>query len=351
VSTTQVVSAIRGPQSRSFTSIEFFAGRVDDCAGLGNGVKARYFDTLTEELVESTRSDVLEALCLLCLGCQDEAQARQIDIVELLLRAAGSLEREHEVGRAHALLSVGWQRLEQPAALLRAMEHFRMRQRRQTRHIADLLAKADLLWKRSEIKRAEEALGEVLEIDPRHETALGMVRAIRAKRSEQHRQLRQRFGLLVAAGVIFGVVSLAFSYEGRARDAYRGLPVANPDELSSVTQRLSELESFMDRYPVWIGSFQAVEERAQLRVQAHLLERRQVAEAERHARQSNSRLREAEFAYREGRRLVEIQELEAAAEQFRVALEMGSGEWERQERAQADLAAIEDLLNAEEPQQ
>ncbi len=351
MSTTQVVSAIRGPQSRSFTSIEFFGGRVDDCAGLGESIVARYFDTLLDELTERSHADLLEALCLLCLGQPDEARARQIDVVELLLRTAGTLERGHEVGRAHALLSVGWQRMDQPAALLRAMEHFRVRQRRQTRHIADLLAKADLLWKRSEIKRAEEAFAEVLEIDPRHEMALGMVRSIRARRSEARRVWRQRFGLLVGAGAAALVISLALSYEGKARDAYRALPAANPDQLLSVTERLGSLETFMERYPVWIGSFQAVEERAQLRVQERLLERRQVAEAERHSRQSTSRLREAEFAYRDGRRLVEIHELEAAAEQFRIALEMGSDEWTRSERARADLEAIEALLQNEDPQQ
>jgi len=144
------------------------------------------------------------------------------------------------------------------------------------------------------------------------------------------------------------LISLAVLYDRRVREEWSALPASDGRTVDAVHARLSALEGFLDRNPMWLGTHDALKERTELRTRLEILRTEQVlAETER-LQAEELGADAAESARLRGGELAVAGDLEAALDELEAALELAPEDWESRERVIRDVEAIEAALEGNE---
>ncbi len=341
----KIIQAVRGPQGLEAKVPGYFAARVEHTRRLEPDSARGYLEKLIAAGPADEDLPRAEAITILSLAHGGAAQELGVNPVECTIQTATVMDEGGQGRRALALLDAGFSALEDAPALLRAIETLRMQQRRASRQLSELLARADASYKAGDSSSAHSLLEELRGLDPKN-PAVARLEANLAHMSENSkRRWLQRFGLVTGLAAVAGVVWLGVHWQTTAKQAYVQLPLANLEDLDSVKTRLGELEAFVDRYPVWLGSLGTLEERAQLRVQHKALIEREVAKVEHIDKLARETRMDAELAYREGKRLFDTGAPDEALREMQRALDLAGNDWDRAERVRRDMAAIQESLN------
>ena len=345
----KIIHAVRGSGGLEACESAFFAqhiaktSRLDAESGRGYLEKLLAVGPADEDLPRA------EAITILAVSQKGAAEAIGLDPVECASQTASALQEAEHGERALGLLEACWAVCDRAPALLREIETLRVKQRRAERMLHDMLARAENALRSGDKETAAAVLEEARVLNPNGTPVRRIEASIQRLEDEAKRKRVQRVGFLVAVSALVGLGWFAFDWERNARQAYEALPVVQIDELESVSERLGRLESFVARYPIWTGTLDALEERGKLRAQERSLLNLQVVDAQVVKDNEEARWQEAEFAWREGKRLFEIGQFESALREMDRALELGPDDWDRADRVARDRQAIEEFLLQEVP--
>lgn len=311
---------------------------------------ARMDERLAEECVEVLSSvatgeeadpEALEALVLVGLALPGLAKRLNLPTLATGRRLAARLERAGEVERTIALLEL----LQKHFPGQESLEHDLAQLMRRQGMVQDLVGRyferAQRLVREGRSSEAAGWLREVLQLDPGRRDAARMLRDLRFKKANRKQKrggwLRSTIGIvLLSLGLAFVVLR-----ERRLREQFEGLQAATPGSVTSLHRRLSELEQFADRNPIWHGAFQLLTERSSLRVQLAVLEERERQIREEKERVERERL-EAAGLYRDQAWMrAQSGDVQGAIEAFRKALEAGGPAWAHYAEAEKNLADLE----------
>lgn len=284
------------------------------------------------EALEANPGDLRQREALLLLGLAHPAvfERHSISLASEAQRYAQLLEMHGEHERAREVLALA------PAA------HAAAPLAGETQAtIQSLLARSEECIQRGYPRQAEEALREVLELDPSRSDVARMLSTLHS-RTVRKRHLRK--GVVVAGllsiGIMLGVAGVV-RHEQRLRSSYAALPPAASEDPASLQARLDALEALVDGQLPWSGSLGAIRERDQLRLAIQARQAR-VAEQQRQAVLAREQqLREAADLRASARVLVAGGECGRAIEQLSRALALGGEQWDARPAVLADIAAIE----------
>ncbi|MEX1025157.1 MAG: hypothetical protein WD226_08780 [Planctomycetota bacterium] len=338
--------AINGDSSREGDRALHLKSRIAAVADL----EREFLEECVQVLVASdggdeTDADILEALFVLGLGRPEVLAEMGLDQVSIGRRLAARMEREELPEASLAVLEFllehdpehrGVQR--DHAALMRRLG---MVQSLVDRH----LAAAGQLMSNGRNAEAIEVLREVLLLDRTRKDVARTIRDLRFADIEKHdeRKNRVRKLLLVAAGSVLLV--LLGLRERRLFDEYRALAGDDAGTVESVGARLNGVERFVDRHPVWLGSFGALEERGRLRIELDRLIRE--ADRERLLRDQSLQhaLEEAAWAMERGRDRARSGDFVSAIAELQRALELGGDDWSESEQIERNIRVLQQALD------
>ena len=343
----KIVLAVRGDRKAGAKHVDY-SERVETTAKLDANSALGYLRKLVDAGAADEDLPRAEAISILLLAHPEAAQAVGIQPVEALIQTGTALENAGHNKAAIALLETAFTETGESPVLLRAIETMRLQQRREQRHIAELISQAEAAVSGRDRSLARDLIEQLRTADPQH-LAIGRLESrLAAHREDGKRALIQRMAVVAGLAALSGVVWLGFDYEKGAREAYEALPVVSTGSLEESTARLESLEAFVERYPVWTGSLGALEERGELRVQVLGLEGREQDAQQLREVEEAQRLVDAEFTWREGKRLFETGDAAGALQKFQSALDQAGDGWDRADRVRRDIEAIRETINTEE---
>ncbi len=293
---------------------------------------------------EDVSQEVLLALSTLCLARPELTEKAGVQAVAVGRRCASRLEQSGDAEGALALIEL----LRESNPGSRALERDYDAVLRRLGMVTDL---ADRYFQRAQTLlrqgKSDEAVGwlkEVLQLDRSRKDVARMIRDLRL---EELRRLapRKRWttGLLVTGLVPVLLCGVVLRERGVER-VYRGLPPVEAGDLASLERRLTALDDFLDRYPVWHGTFDALSERTELRIQIAQLNDHQERKAFDAERMSQQNAAKAELLYERARMHVVLKEYDAALEDFQKALDTAPEGWELAERVARDIEAVATVI-------
>ena len=286
--------------------------------------------------LESQPGDLRQREALLLLGLAHPAvfERHSISLAGEAERYAQLLRLHGEHERAAEVLSLLANSQHRPESAPTVSEE-------QQVLIQRLLARAEECIQRGYPRQAEEALRDVLEIDPARGDVTRMLRELRsqsARRARTHRRVALWGGslacvLLAVAGVV--------RHEWRLEAAYAELPAAGLKDSAGLQQRLDALEVLLASHLPWTGTFRAWTERDRLRMAIEAEQARAADRARVEARERQQQLVEAADLRSSARVLLERGESARAIEQLSRSLTLGGEQWDQRQAVLADIAAIE----------
>lgn len=286
--------------------------------------------------------DVLEALVVIGLAQSRLAQRLNLPTEATGRRLAVRLERSGDIDRSLAVLELLQQHFPGQAAL----EHDLAQLMRRQGMVQDLVSRYFERAKRLVHEgRSHEAAGwlrEVLQLDPSRKDAARLLRNLRFKTTARSKK-RSGGGIafvlataLLAFGVFYELVR-----EFRLREEFLSLPIAGADSVPVIKRRLTDLEQFVEKHPVWHGMFQVLTERSELRIQLAVLEEQARQERETAERAVRERLEAADLHRERGLMRIQGGDTRGALEAFRQALEAGGPDWPHHARVSRDVSDLE----------
>ncbi len=347
VSLQKIVFAVRGDRKAGAKHVDY-SERVETTAKLDANSALGYLRQLMKAGPADADLPRAEAISILLLAHPEAAQTLGIQPVEALIQTGTALEEAGQNKAAVALLETAFTETGESPVLLRAIETMRLQQRREQRHVAELISQAEAAVNGRDRSLARELIEQLRAADPKHATIGRLESRLDSHREVGKRALVQRVAVVAGLAALSGVVWLGFDYEKGARKAYKALPVASTESFEESTARLEGLEAFVARYPVWTGSLGALEERSELRVQVLGLNRREQEAQKVREADETQRLADADFAWREGKHLFDAGDAAGAVEKFQAALDLAGDGWDRADRVRRDLEAIRQTTNTEE---
>jgi hypothetical protein len=143
------------------------------------------------------------------------------------------------------------------------------------------------------------------------------------------------------------LITFVVLYQENVNAKWLELPSATSGDEASTSARLSAIDDLMDRYPLWLGSPDALRERT--RLSNELVQLRTKIVIEDTARESAREELELEASAARDRAAQEVRagELEAAIESLRHALEVAPENWEPEAQVRHDIEAIEEQLEVD----
>lgn len=292
---------------------------------------------------EGADPEVLEALLILSLAHPRLAETSKLAPMPAGRRLATRLEREGEIDHAMAVLELLLAQFPGHEALERDMAQLMRRQGM----VQDLVGRYFERAKRCIAEgRPSEAAGwlrEVLQLDPARKDAARLIRDLRFKKMKQGRKLGGGLKVFVALLLCAAGIGALVRRELALAEDFRALPGANEGSTASLERRLSTLEKFVERHPVWHGSLGVLSERSELRVRLAVLADKARQERESVELEQRLTLQNADLCRTKGLRQAQNGDIAGAIEAFTEALEYGGPSWEHRERVARDLADLEHL--------
>ena len=297
---------------------------------------------------DGAEPEVLEALVIVGLAHPQLAERLGLATLSTARRLATRLERLADAERAVAVLELMQQHFPGQESLERDLGQLMRRQGMVQDLVERYFERARKLMREGRNNEAVGWLREVLQLDPGRKDAARLIRDLRFKVKKVGKRstgaLRSFFGAVLFAGL----VSLEAMREVRLRGEFLALPQAAPGSVPALQRRLAELERFVKAHPVWHGAFQAVAERAELRIQLELYEDQRRQEVEAQERLAHERLEAADLSRARGLQEVDEGDIPAALEAFRQALGYGGENWAHYAEVRRYVADLEAHLEGKQ---
>ena len=281
--------------------------------------------------------EVLEALLILGLAHPELAESSKLATMPTGRRLATRLERGGEIDHAMAVLEILLQRFPGHEALERDMAQLMRRQGMVQDLVGRYFQRAKKCIAEGRTSEAAGWLREVLQLDPGRKDAARLIRDLRFKKLKQNRSSSGGWKVLVFLLLLLGGAGVLVLRELRLAEEFRALPTASEGNASSLQRRLTDLERFVERHPVWHGALQVLAERSELRVRLAVLADQQSAEVQRLEDERRERLSNAELCRTRGLELAQGGDLDGALRAFEEALGLGGDDWEPRARVERDI--------------
>ena len=316
---------------------------------------AEEFDRRTAEafaraLVDSLCEDPgdvrrLEALLILGLAHPTILEKYQVSLAAEGRRLCVLLENQGDVDRARSLLEVLATRMPDERLLQQDLASFMRRAGDVDELVERCLQRADEEVRKGRPMEAIAWLQEVLLHDQSRRDVARMIRDLRYQEMENLARRRRRNRLVALAFVLVGGVSGLVLRERRIAADYAELANATTDDASSIDERLAGIDQLIAGNRFWLGMFGAANERSELQKQKDRLDAKGA-----HARRKAEELQYQQQAQAESLRLSAIShvsagDLDRARTEFEQALAISRPDWERRERIEANIVAIQELLD------
>ncbi len=337
--------AINGAPEKRGEPREHLRGRVTEVASMDPRTAEECVEILSSAANgEHADPEVLEALVI--VGLAHPALTRRLGLAPVATgrRLAARLERTGEIDRTLALLELLLHHHPRQESLERDLAAVMRRQGMVKNLVERYFERAQKLVREGRNQEAMGWLREVLALDRSRKDAARLIRDLQFRTRRRARRKLVRWRFVLGALVLSLLGSFLVLREFRVREEFRALPQAVGGNMVSIKRRLSDLEAFRGRHPVWHGVLALLTERSRLRVELDTLEERIRLEREEQERARSEQLEAAELCYRRGLPKVEDGDLTGALADFRQALELGGEEWPLFQRVSRDVADLEASL-------
>lgn len=336
-----VTLAVNGLPETRLDAGEFLRERVEVVSSFDQPTVEECFEVLQPVSgAEDAEPEVLEALMLLTLAHPEACAKFEASAVVAGRRLAGLLESRGQVERAVAILELLIERFPGNRSIERDLASLMRRRGKVEDLIERYLARANHLLKTGRGTEAIDYLREVLLLDRSRKDVARMIRDLRYQEVDEAKGSRRRKRTVFLVLSLSLALTLAVLRELRVRKAFESLPVADAADPDSQAARLTALELFVQRYPLWHGSLGAVAERTSLRVDLERNAQQRQAALERRRSEEVQRLELADMARERALLHVDSGEFEAALKEFQESLEVAPDGWTQRKRVERDVAAI-----------
>jgi hypothetical protein len=310
-----------------------------------NRTAAAFGRALVDSLCEDP-SDVrrLEALLILGLAHPQILEMYKVSLPAEGRRLSALLEHRGEEERARSLLEILAQYAPEDRAIQQDLASIMRRCGDVDELIERCLSRADAEVAAGRPMEAIPWLQEILLHDQSRRDIARMIRDLRFDEMENAQRKKRRGRIAVAVLALSTGLSALFVREQHIRGEYESLPIAQQQDPSALNARLAGIDGLLTKNKLWIGMFNVVEERSELRQRVDEIEAEE-AERDRKLQQvAYERLALAESARLQALDLVTKAQYSEALYQFQRSLDLSAHDWERRERITANIAAIKELL-------
>jgi tetratricopeptide (TPR) repeat protein len=336
------IFAINGAPEQRGEAREHLRTRIREVARMERRTAEECIEVLTSVARgDGADPEALEALVVVALAVPELATRFNLAPVQTGRKLAARLERSGDIDRTVAVLEVLREAFPGQEGLERDLAQLMRRQGTVQDLVARYFERAHKLVREGRNEEAAGWLREVLQLDPTRKDAARLMRNLRFKRTSRPGRSRGSFGrllLVLALALGLGWTGLR---EVRLSAEFRALPPAAGAGLGQLKRRLSDLDAFIQRNPVWLGALRAVAERTDLRVQVGLLEEKARAEREAAEQAQRERFESAELCRDRGLMAVQAGDVPGALAAFREALAYGGPDWPQFARVSKDVSDLE----------
>jgi tetratricopeptide (TPR) repeat protein len=302
-------------------------------------------DSLCEDPGDARR---LEALLILGLAHPSILAKYHVSLAAEGRRLCVLLENLGDVDRARGLLELLTTRLPDERELQQDLASM-MRRHGDTDQLVDrCLERADKAVQSGKPMDAIPWLQEVLLHDQTRRDVARMIRDLRYQEMETLARQRRRNRLVLILVVISTALSAVFVREQHIGADYGALPSFTATDSAAISARIVGLDTLIADNSFWFGMFNVVGERSRLQEMHDRLGAKQAkVKREKIARDLERQ------SHAETKRLAAIDaamaaKYDEAKELFQGALALGDQDWDRRERIEANIAAIDDLLQKQD---
>ncbi len=312
-------------------------------------VDRRTAETFGRALVDSLCDDPgdvrrLEALLILGLAHPPILGKYHVSLAQEGRRLCALLENIGESERSRSFLEMLAEHLPEERELQQDLSSLLRRNGDVDELVDRCLKHADEAVQDNRPMDAIPWLQEVLLHDQTRRDVARMIRDLRYQEMETSRRSRRRNRIVLLLVVISTTLSALFVREHKIGEEYAALPPAAIEDVSALNARIDGIDGLIAGNRFWFGMFGVVGERSELRKQKDRLES-MLAEAERRRiAKEGDRAANAESLRLRAIDAVAGAKYEVALGLFKESLAQGAPDWERRERVQRNIEAIEELL-------
>ncbi|GEM_PF-2514386 len=215
--------------------------------------------------------------------------------------------------------------------------------------LSSLLGQASEWLRCGRLTRAMSAYRQVLEMDPTRAGVAQRVAWIEREEQAQSRIRTRRWTCVLLVFLVALIGSWITTREGQLKLRVSHLPAVRSDDPNGIAKRVAAMDALLAEHSLWIGGIALRKERDQLLAQARL----HSAAQSRRERELQARLERQELAAEatcvKGRRLIESGLLAEAREVFAQAARTAPDGSDLSEQIQAELDAIDQRLELDQP--
>ena len=286
----------------------------------------------------------LEALLILGLAHPSILAKYHVSLAAEGRRLCVLLETQGEVDRARGLLEMLAARLPEERELQQDLASMMRRSGDVEELVERCLTRADEAVQKGRPMDAIPWLQEVLLHDQTRRDVARMIRDLRYEEMDQLAKRRRRNRLVLLLVVISTSMSVLFLRENRIRQDYASLPPLASQDQQAIDARIAGIDGLLADNRFWFGMFGVVGERSKLQEQQDKLGAKRAEQARKLRAATEERAGRAEALRLEAIEKVMAAEHQNAKELFQAALKLGAPDWQRRERIEANIIAIDELL-------
>jgi tetratricopeptide (TPR) repeat protein len=321
--------------------------RVDEVAGFDRKTVEECLQVLSKSIGggEDDDPEILEALVVLGLSQPELAQQTGLSPLATGRKLAARLERGGEADHALAVLELLAEHFPGQKTLERDLAGLMRRKGMVQELVERYIAQAQKLLKQGKDGEAIEWLREVLLLDRTRKDIARMIRDLRYQEADTFKERKKRWRVASLSLGLSLLLTTGFLHEYVVLKEFEQLtPLTNGDQ-AAMNQRLGELETFMERHPIWHGSLKVVGERAHLRIEIDRIHQKQLLAEDKRHEELVRRREEANLARERGLLAFDAGDYLAALSEFQQALELSPPEWPVRERLERDIQAIHAFID------
>jgi tetratricopeptide (TPR) repeat protein len=314
---------------------------------------SRAAESIGRALVDSLCEDPsnvrkLEALLILGLAHPHILEQHQVSLGAEGRRLCVLLENNGESERARGLLELLCCELPEDRQIQQDLSSSMRRSGEIDELVERCLARAEVEVEQGRLPEAIAWLQEVLLHDQSRRDVARMIRDLRYQEMANQKAAKRRNRIVLLLVVFTTTLTALGLREHKIRQEYAALPQAPSNDTEAMETRIRGIDSLISSNHFWFGMFSVVDERSALRNQRERLGARLAAEKRVENEQLYMQEARAESIRLKGIDAVSAGELTKAKGLFGDALKSAPQDWDRRERVEANIVAIERLLRERE---
>jgi tetratricopeptide (TPR) repeat protein len=307
-------------------------------------------EKLVAHLTESpTDARGIEALIVLGLAHPEALTKHRISMAQEGRRLAVLLEKQGEAERAQTLLEVLSARHPGDRAIDHELSGVMRRNGNLDRLVERHISRAEEALRSGNRDEAIRWLREVLSLDNSRRDVARMIRDLRFEQSQRGVVWRKGTKSVAISLLAIAAVTGVVWREQDIRRQYGELPSAQGD-VASVRRRLQAVDELVEKNLLWVGMFDASEERVRLRTEIERLEAERISQERKVAEERMRALTLAESERSQARTFAERYQFEQALIHLQAAIAAAPQEWEHRKEVERDIQAIEEWRKNQRPQ-